>query len=131
MTSQITEYVEALERLRANRPMRVPKGTKITNDAVSTEAGRGKGSIKKSRLIFQELIHAIDEAAVEQSKSTNSSRDKLVKAKNSAAQYRDALDAALARKVSLLRELYAVKKQLAALTGGNVLPIRGRPAKQE
>jgi hypothetical protein len=40
-------------------------------------------------------------------------------------QYRDELDAALGRELSLLRELYAVKKQLAALTGGSVLPIRG------
>lgn len=125
MTNSITEYFDALDRLRTNRPIRVPKNTKITNDSVSIEAGRGKGSIKKSRPIFQELIGAIDEAAVEQSKSTDASNDKLVKARNSAAQYREMLDAALAREVSLLRELYAVKKQLATLTGGNVLPIRG------
>ncbi|BDT60488.1 hypothetical protein MasN3_39820 [Massilia varians] len=125
MTSAVIEYFEALERLRVNRPIRVPKNTKITNDSVSIEAGRGKGSIKKSRAIFQELIAAIDEAALEQSKSKDAAHDKLVKAKGSAAQYREMLDAALAREVSLLWELYAVKKQLAALTGGNVLPLRG------
>lgn len=124
MTGSITEYFEALERLRSNRPTRVPKNTKITNDAVSIEAGRGKGSIKKSRPIFRSLIDAIDEAAAGQSKSNDISSQKLVKAKSSAAQFREMLDAALAREVSLLRELYAVKKQLAALTGGNVLPIR-------
>lgn len=125
MSNSITEYFEALERLRINRPIRMPKNTKITNDSVSAEAGRGKGSIKKSRPIFQELIMAIDEAAVEQLKPADALSDKLEKAKSSAARYREQLDAALAREVSLLRELYAVKKQLALLTGGNVLPIRG------
>lgn len=124
MSNSITEYFEALERLRTNRSIRMPKNTKITNDSVSVEAGRGKGSIKKSRSTFQELITAIDQAAVEQSKPADVLSEKLEKAKSSATQYREQLDAALAREVSLLRELYAVKKQLAVLTGGNVLPIR-------
>lgn len=60
------EYFEALTRLREGTSTIVPKGTKITKDAVSLEAGRGKGSIKKSRIQFAELIKCIDEAAIEQ-----------------------------------------------------------------
>ena len=41
----IEEYFKALERLKKNKPLNVPIGTKITNDAVSLEAGRKKGTI--------------------------------------------------------------------------------------
>ncbi|WP_043589208.1 hypothetical protein [Chromobacterium haemolyticum] len=127
MTQPLADYFEALDRLKAGRPLNVSSGTKITNDAVSLEAGRGKGSIKKSRPIFADLIQAIDDAAMEQSKGSNQQKEKLDKAKHSADQYRIELEAALAREISLLYELYEVKKQLAQLTGTNTLPLR--PAK--
>jgi hypothetical protein len=120
----LADYFEALERLKAGRPINTPKGGKITNDAVSVEAGRGKGSIKKSRPIFSSLIQAIGTAAAEQSKSFNQQRERLNKAKYSADQYRLELEAALAREISLLYELYETKKKLSQLTGANVLPLR-------
>lgn len=49
-------YFSALERLIKNVPVNVPLGTKISYDAVSLEAGKSKGSIKKSRPIFTDLI---------------------------------------------------------------------------
>lgn len=125
MTNQaLNEYFEALERIKDGRPSRIPKGTKITNDAVSQEAGRGKGSIKRSRAIFSDLIQAIDEAAAEQAKGINKQKFQLDKAKNSAEQCRRDLEAALARELSLLVEVYELKKRLAQLTGEQVLPIR-------
>lgn len=127
MTQSLADYFSALERLKTGRTIHVSKGTKITNDAVSLEAGRGKGSIKKSRPIFADLIQAIDSAAITQLQGTNLQKEKLDKAKHSAHQYRIDLEAALAREVSLLYELYELKKQLAQLTGANVLPLR--PAK--
>lgn len=120
----LDDYFEALARLKAGRSVNVPKGTKITNDAVAIEAGRGKGSIKKSRLIFASLIQAINEAATEQAKGASLHKDRLDKAKKSADQYRLELESALAREVSLLYELYEVKKKLALLTGAKVLPLR-------
>ena len=71
MTDSFLEYYEALERLKKDTPMRVLKGTKITNDAVSLEAGRGKGSIKKSRPIFADLIVAIQIASEQQMQVVN------------------------------------------------------------
>ncbi len=127
MTSQpLDAYLEALERLKSGRPLHVPKGTKITNDAVSLEAGRGKGTIKRSRAVFADLILAIDEAAAEQAKGQSKQKVQLDKAKNSAEQCRSDLEAALAREISLLYEVYELKKRLAQLTGEKVLPIRGR-----
>jgi len=122
----VVEYFNALERLVAGKPTRVPKGTKITNDAVALEAGRGKGSIKKSRPVFASLIEAIDQAAAKQATGANQDKERLDKAKTSAADYRQQLEAALAREVSLLKELYEVRKQLALLTIEKLLPIRGR-----
>ncbi|RQU90645.1 hypothetical protein DF053_03340 [Burkholderia cepacia] len=125
MSQPIQDYFDALNRLKTGTAIRISKGTSITNDAVALEAGRGKGSIKKSRSIFADLIAAIDLAASEQFNGKKQHKEKLNEAKLAADRYRLDLEAALAREVSLLYELYDVKKQLAALTGGNVLPIRG------
>jgi hypothetical protein len=53
---QVDKYFAALERLKA-------RGEPISNDAVALEAGSGRGSIKKSRPAYAELIAAIDAAA--------------------------------------------------------------------
>lgn len=63
---------------------------------------------------------------MQQSQVVNKDKTALEKAKQETAEARQALDAALAREVSLLNELYELKKQLAALIGGNVLPIRAK-----
>ncbi|MHB8057407.1 MAG: hypothetical protein ACYDHC_05875 [Desulfuromonadaceae bacterium] len=121
----LVDYLAALERLKKGISVVVPKGTKITNDAVALEAGRGKGSIKKSRKGVSNLIIAIDEAAAEQAKPKNEQKVRFEKAKGIAEQLRRELEAALGREVSLLQELFETKKKLAKLTGGKVLPIRG------
>lgn len=130
MTPQpVDEYFAALERLKKGRPTIVSKGTKITNDAVAIEAGRGKGSIKKSRTVFAELIHAIDEAIADQARPRNEQNERLNRAQMVATEFRQALEASLAREISLLHELYDVKKKLASLTGERVLPLRGNASK--
>ncbi len=125
MSKALDDYFAALDRLVKGRPGVVPKGSKITNDSVSIEAGRGKGSIKKSRAVFEELIRAIDEAAATQVMPDQELKERLDKARAKSAQYRQAWEAALAREVSLLYELYETKKKLAMLTGDKVTPIRG------
>ncbi len=59
--SALNEYYAALERLKANKPMVLPKGSTINNDTVAMEAGRKRGSIKKSR--HAALVEAIEQAA--------------------------------------------------------------------
>jgi uncharacterized protein (DUF3084 family) len=59
--SALNEYYAALERLKANKPTILPKGYAINNDTVALEAGRKRGSIKKSR--HAALIDAIEQAA--------------------------------------------------------------------
>lgn len=121
----LEDYFAALERLIKGAPKVVPKGAKITNDAVALEAGRGKGSVKKSRRVFADLIAAIEDAARAQAAPTRENQERLAKAKNRAEDYREKWEAALARELSLLREVAALKKTIVKLTGANVLPIRG------
>lgn len=61
--SALNEYYAALERLKTNKPMVLPKGSAINNDTVALEAGRKRGSIKKSR--HAALIDTIEQAAKE------------------------------------------------------------------
>lgn len=128
MPDILKEYFEALERLKRGKPVNVPKGTKITNDSVSLEAGRKKGTIKKARPIFSDLIEAIDAAAKAEAKPRDEMRGRLDEAKAEAARNRAMWEEALAREVSLVKQLWdereAWAKERAALTGGKVTPIR-------
>ncbi|WDH22458.1 hypothetical protein [Pseudomonas chlororaphis] len=125
MSESLNRYYEALARLTSGANIRTPKGVKITNDAVSLEAGLGKGSIKKSRTIYSELIATIDEARREQSKPVMGAKEKLDALKKESAKYQADLEAALGREVALLREVYQLKQELAKLIGASVVPIRG------
>ena len=105
----------------------MPKGARITNDSVSLEAGRKKGTIKKSRPIFAELIKAIDAAKEEESNPEDEMRARLEAARAEVTRYRTLWEGALAREVSLVKQLWdereAWAKERAALIGGKVTPI--------
>jgi hypothetical protein len=128
MPDILKDYFEALERLKNGKPVNVPKGTKITNDSVSLEAGRKKGTIKKSRPVFSELINAISAAAATDINQTDEMRMRLDQAKAEAAKYRALWEEALAREVSLVKELWdsreAWKREREAMECGKVTPIR-------
>ena len=128
MADILKDYFDALERLKLGKPVNVPKGTKITNDSVSQEAGRKKGTIKKSRPVFSDLIEAINTAANVESKPTDEMRERLDQAKAEAAKYRALWEEALAREVSLVKELWdkreAWAKEREAMTSGKITPIK-------
>jgi hypothetical protein len=130
MSNVLSEYFEALERLTKGRPVNVPKGSKITNDSVSLEAGRKKGTIKKSRPIFKELIDSIDTAASAQSQPLDLTKAALDAAKAEAARYRTLWEEAMSREVSLVKQLWEEQKQWvkekAALTGEKVTSINSK-----
>ena len=127
MSDILQEYLAALERLVNDRPVNVSKGTKITNDAVSLEADRKKGTIKKSRPLFAELIRAIDTAASQQSEPNDTLKDQLTGAKADSSRYRTLWEEALKREVSLVKQLWDERTEWAtekaALTGEKVSSI--------
>jgi len=61
--SAMDEYRAALQRLIDDTPQILARGGKINNDTVALEAGRTRGSIKKSRSEFSRLIDEIKAAA--------------------------------------------------------------------
>lgn len=124
MSEFLGEYFEALERLKQGKPIRISSSTKITNDSVALEAGRNKGAIKKSRIIFSDLIIAIEIAAKEQ-KELSVDQRKILKLQEEVKNIRKDLENALGRELSLLYENYQLKKQLNTLTGLDIIPIRG------
>ncbi len=116
MSDTLDEYYAALDRLKQRK-------TKINNDTVALEAGRKKGSIKKSRPQFAALIQAIVEAQQEVVRPEVAMVKRLDQAKGSAKELQLRLDAALARELSLIREVFKLRKELAALRGGTVVPF--------
>lgn len=128
MADILKDYFDALDRLKAGNPINLPKSYRITNDSVSLEAGRKKGTIKKSRPIFSELIAAIAAAAEEESKPNDDLQSRLQEAKDEIARYRSLWEEALAREVSLIKQLWdereAWSNERLALTKGKISPIR-------
>lgn len=78
--SALNEYYAALERLKINKPIVLSKGSAINNDTVALEAGRKRGSIKKSRHIA--LVDMIELAAQEVGQNVLSSIQQIEKAKS-------------------------------------------------
>lgn len=78
--SALNDYYAALERLKANKPIILPKGSAINNDTVALEAGRKRGSIKKSR--HAALVQAIELAAQQAGQNVLSPTQRIEQAKN-------------------------------------------------
>jgi hypothetical protein len=126
----LNDYREALGRLKAGRTVNVPKGTKITNDSVSLEAGRKKGTIKRSRPIFKELIDQIDAAAAEKARPEDIHKKKSGELRAEIKRYRALWEEALAREVSLVKQLWDERQEWAMekaeLTGEKVVLLKSR-----
>ena len=108
----IKEYFEALERLKKNKPLNVPIGTKITNDAVSLEAGRKKGTIKKSREIFIELIEEINKIREKEDFPIKESKEQAAKYKAKTKEYKKLYEQALNRELMLIERVNELEKEL-------------------
>ncbi|BAV12706.1 hypothetical protein MOSL_2133 [Moraxella osloensis] len=130
MSESLHDYYDALERIKANKPVNIPKTLKISYDAVALEAGRGKGAIKKSRPIFADLIREIDKA-IEEKKALSPDKLKITNLKSKVEELEQSLENALGRELSLLYENYQLKKQLNELTGSKVLPLRPKDSKNK
>lgn len=116
------DYWGALERLKKGVPVRLPKGTLINKDTVALEAGRKRGSIKKSRNSFSALIAAIDSAAQVMTAAPVAPKDILRRAKAEKHNYRELYHQALNRELMLIERLAQLEKELRCFS--NVVPIR-------
>lgn len=112
INNTIKEYYQALDRLIKNTPINIEKGFKINKDSVAMEAGRKRGSIKKSREVFHDLIEAIDEAANKKLAPQKEIDSKLSKLKSQRDNYKELYEKALNREVMYLERLNELEKLL-------------------
>ena len=117
----INDYWAALNRLQTNSPIHLPKGSPINNDTVALEAGRKRGSIKKSRKIFIELISAINEISFKKELNPPNLKTKLLHERSKKSNYRNLYHQALNRELMLLDRLAILEKQLKQYD--NITPI--------
>lgn len=110
--SMIDEYYEALDRLIQNKPINVPIGTKINNDTVALEAGRKRGSIKKSREIFLDLIDKIDKVSKEKTFLEKEQKVKIEKLKNKVNDYKILYEEVLNRELMLIERMKFLESEL-------------------
>lgn len=112
---QVDKYFAALQRL-------VERGSPVNNDAVAIEAGSGRGSIKKSRAAYANLIKAIDEAAELQAK-TEAVVDPAPALRQDAKELTRRLDEALEREICLLDEVYTLREEIRQLKLGRPFAV--------
>ncbi|RZL03822.1 MAG: hypothetical protein EOP36_02990 [Rubrivivax sp.] len=112
---QVAKYYAALQRL-------VERGMPISNDAVALEAGSGRGSIKKSRAAYADLIAAIDLAAQEQNREKVAT-DPTPALRQEIQNLTQRLDQALEREICLLHEVYTLKEENRQLKMGRPFAV--------
>ena len=115
----VDNYLSALERLKNNTPVVLPKGTRISKDTVALEAGRKRSSIKKSRPQFASLIKEIELAASIQSKPEDDSKGYLDKLKSEKDHYKSLYQQSLNRELMLVKRLSDLEKLLSNEVGKN------------
>ncbi len=117
MASMI-EYYQALERLKKGKPDRIEKPYAINKDTVALEAGRKRGSIKRSRASFALLIEEIRKANTECQQSASLTpvqqlRDSLDKAKGQSVKWRELYEQSLGRELSLIAQVRKLQLELS------------------
>lgn len=116
MSKAIKEYFDALERLKSNKPINISIGSPINKDTVALESGRARGSIKKSRPMFADLIKAIDEI----NSKTKEPKQKLVEKKQEVIMFKNLYEEALNRELMYLERINELEKLLEKYKSSNL-----------
>ena len=106
-----TVYEEALERILSGNPKRVPAGTKISFDSVSLEAGRGRGSLKPSRLGNASIRKKILEAKKALDGPINHDVKRLKSQVQKTKTYRELYESSLNRELMLMQKLFDLENK--------------------
>lgn len=112
MNETLQDYFAALDRLKSNNPINVPKNSKINKDMVALEAGRKRGSIKRSREMFLELIEAINIASNENNAHYDKLTSKISQLKSSTQNYKELYEKAINKEIMYLERINELEKLL-------------------
>jgi hypothetical protein len=124
MASVLDDYFASLKRLKENKPEVLPKESPINKDTVALEAGRKRGSIKKSRHIFEDLIAAIDSASSEAQEKKGSHERRVSKLSSEKTQYKELYEESLGRELSLIYEIKLLKEEVKRLKRGSLKIVK-------
>lgn len=126
MSKALVNLNEALNRLIASAPIRVPKGSKINNDTVALEAGLKRGAVKRSRPELAELLDNIREAEAKRlGKEYSKKNSKIVmqnetlKLKQQLKELQEKYDVQLSQINSLIFENHRLKRENQFLSEEN------------
>ena len=97
-------YDAAFLRLLNGNPRVVPIGTKISNDSVALEAGRGRGALKRSRASHARILRKIQEAKNSMARPAEQQSRKLQKQKAKTKTYRELYEDSLMRELNLMQK---------------------------
>lgn len=117
------EYFAALNRIIEGKTRILPAKSSINKDTVALEAGRKRGSIKKSRPEHSSIIAAIEAAASQsllapkKNLNPNNLRQKNKTCHDEIKKLKKDYEQALGQIVSLIHENHSLKTKLLALTG--------------
>ncbi|USI86614.1 hypothetical protein LZ086_16725 [Acinetobacter johnsonii] len=132
MSKALVNLNEALNRLIANAPIRVPKGSKINNDTVALEAGLKRGAVKRSRPELAELLDNIREAEAKRLGKEYSKKNSKIVMQNEALKLKQQLnelqykyDVQLSQINSLIFENHRLKRENQFLSEENNNKIIG------
>lgn len=132
MSKALVNLNEALNRLIANAPIRVPKSSKINNDTVALEAGLKRGAVKRSRPELAELLDNIKEAEAKRlGKEYSKKNSKIVmqnetlKLKQQLKELQEKYDIQLSQINSLIFENHRLKRENQFLNEENDNKIIG------
>lgn len=126
------EFAAAFERLREDRPLRLPKGTPVSQNNVAKEAGCTASALRKDR--FPELVEQIQDLVrpstnrsngVSQRLANAEQRNKCLLEEQAAQRGRYALETS--RVLSLLAEVAELRRQVKALESelrGNIKSLK-------
>lgn len=116
VSKTVQEYFAALDRLKQNAPLHVPKNGPINKDTVALEAGRKRGSIRK-RPGFETLIAEIETAGEKPRPAKKKRIRQNPKQASEIEQLKRDLDVARSRYMSLLYLNSEMAKTIRRLGG--------------
>lgn len=126
MSKALMNLYDALNRLKLDTPLILPKGSKINNDTVALEAGLKRGAVKRSRPELAILLDDIKEAEAnrlgkEYSKKNSKivMQNEVLKLKSELKELQTKYATQLAQLNSLIFENHRLKRELQFLQEEN------------
>jgi hypothetical protein len=99
----------------------IPIGYIEAKDIGALEAGRKRGSIKKSREVFLELIEAIKKASEDKSKNTSQHIEQITKIKDKMNNFKHLYEEALNRELMYIERINELEKALKNISSNKII----------